>query len=352
MSQSSQPSEPAVPGDMLPPVEPPSAGFILQLFVVPGIIVVIIVMVWLLFNWVARTGNDPQEYVRALKRDNVNSWQAAVNLANALGNPGPQGAALRQDSALARELAEMLDKELGKGADAGSMKEQPLMLRYFLCKALGEFETPEGLPALVKAAGTHRSDEESEVRLAALQAIAVLAENMGRIHPGKSLAGPDSAEIEPPATPGVDEVLLEASRDADPRVRGTAAYAMGVVGGEKLTARLEAMLGDSNPDVRYNAATRLAAHGDAQAIGVLAEMLDPEESAGVNAEKNEDLRPYKRALIVTNALRAVEQLHAKNSAADLSLVRDQLERLLAAHPDKVQRVQATELLKKLSPAAR
>src|SRR5271170_3079118 len=87
MSQSSHPSEPAVPGDMLPPVEPPSAGFILQLFVVPGIIVVIIVMVWLLFNWVARTGNDPEEYVRALKRENVNSWQAAVNLANALGNP-------------------------------------------------------------------------------------------------------------------------------------------------------------------------------------------------------------------------------------------------------------------------
>ncbi len=66
MSQFSHSSEPVVPGDVLPPVEPPSAGFILQLFVVPGIIVAIIVMVWLLFNWVARTGNDPREYVLAM----------------------------------------------------------------------------------------------------------------------------------------------------------------------------------------------------------------------------------------------------------------------------------------------
>jgi HEAT repeat protein len=338
MSQSSHPSDPVVPGDMLPPVEPPSAGFILQLFVVPGIIVVIIVMVWLLFHWVVRTGNDPREYVQALQRENVNSWQAAVNLANALRTPGSQGTELRQNAALAGDLAAMLDKELDK---PGSTNEQSRMLRYFLCKSLGEFEIPAGLPALVKAAGTQRSDEESEVRLAALQAIAVLAENVGRAHPGESLS-----------TPQVEQVLLEASSDADPRVRGTAALTAGVVGGEKLTARLVAMLGDSNPDVRYNAAIRLAAHGDARAAGVLAEMLDPEESAGVELEKVEELRPYKRALIVTNALVAAEQLLGKNPTADLSLLRHQLERLVASNPDKVQRVRAAELLEKLSPAAR
>jgi hypothetical protein len=51
------------PNDALPPVEPPSAGFILQLFVIPGVIVTIIVLVWLLFNWLAQMGNDPQAYV-------------------------------------------------------------------------------------------------------------------------------------------------------------------------------------------------------------------------------------------------------------------------------------------------
>ena len=138
MSQSSPPSKPVVPGDMLPPVEPPSAGFILQLFVVPGIIVAIIVMVWLLFNWVARTGNDPREYVLALKRNNANSWQAAVNLANALGNPGAAGPRCVKTRPW-REI--WLRCSTRKPATAASRLE----LRIYLCKALGEFETPEGL---------------------------------------------------------------------------------------------------------------------------------------------------------------------------------------------------------------
>ncbi|HTU26726.1 MAG TPA: HEAT repeat domain-containing protein [Pirellulales bacterium] len=334
MSQSSHSSEPPVPGDMYPPVEPPSAGFILQLFVVPGIIVAIIIMVWLLFNWVARTGNDPQEYVRALQRDNAGSWQAAVNLANALANSGPQGAELRKQASLARDLADLLDKEI----ESGSANEQSLMMQFFLCKALGEFETSEGLSTLVKAAA-RRDEKEGEVRLAALQAIAVLAENLSRAQPGQSLAKPD-----------VVEVLLDASHDADARVRGTAAYSMGVVGGDKLVARLAEMLADGNPDVRYNAAMWLAADGDERAADTLAEMLDPEESTGVELEKEEKLRPYKRALIVGNALRAAQKLHAKNPAADLSAVRGQLERLLASNPDKVERVAAAELLEELTPA--
>ena len=52
------------PDDSLPPVEPPSAAFLVQLFLVPGIIVAIIVCVWLSFHWLAHLGNDPQAYVR------------------------------------------------------------------------------------------------------------------------------------------------------------------------------------------------------------------------------------------------------------------------------------------------
>ena len=39
--------------DNLPPVSPPTAGFLMQLFIVPMVIVVIIVMVCLMFNWLA-----------------------------------------------------------------------------------------------------------------------------------------------------------------------------------------------------------------------------------------------------------------------------------------------------------
>ena len=230
----------------------------------------------------------------------------------------------------------MLDDEI----DTGSTKEQSLMLRFFLCRALGEFETPEGLAVLVKAAGTQRSEEESEVRLAALQAIAVLAENVGRVHPGESLA-----------TPEVEQVLLEASSDADPRIRKTAAVPMGVVGGEKLTARLAAMLADSNPDVRYNAAT--AAGGAGRCPG--------SAGAGGNARsgrigrrrfgKNRGDAAVQAGDDRRQCPAAVEQLLAKNPMPISRRCGSQLERLLASNPDKVQKVQAAELLKKLPPAA-
>jgi len=84
MSSPLPPSEPLSPDDALPPVEPPSAGFILQLFVVPGVIVVVVVTVWLMFNWLAHMGNDRDAYVRDLSRNNEARWQAAFNLANAL----------------------------------------------------------------------------------------------------------------------------------------------------------------------------------------------------------------------------------------------------------------------------
>ena len=79
---------------------------------------------------------------------------------------------------------------------------------------------------------------------------------------------------------------------------------MGVIGGDAVLDKLRFMLEDTHPDVRYNAAARLAHHGDAAAVPVLVEMLDPDEQAGVEVEKQEDMRAFKRSLITINALRA------------------------------------------------
>ena len=49
-------SRAAAGDDLLPPVEPPSAGFIIQLFVVPALIVLVIVSVWFTFSWLVRIG--------------------------------------------------------------------------------------------------------------------------------------------------------------------------------------------------------------------------------------------------------------------------------------------------------
>ncbi len=132
MSASLPPSERFSPDDALPPVEPPSAGFIVQLFVVPGAIVVVIIMVWLMFNWLAHMGNDRDAYVRALSRNNEARWQAAYNLAEALRSERiAQQPVLTVDKKLAEQLAGILAEEI----EAGSMEERPISLRIYLSRA-------------------------------------------------------------------------------------------------------------------------------------------------------------------------------------------------------------------------
>ena len=335
MSQSplsSQPSQgkssdPLSAADALPPVEPPSAGFILQLFVVPGLIVVIIVMVWLMLNWLAHMGSDPQSYVKALERNNEARWQAAVNLANALrSDRGP----LKNNSQIATQIAGILDREI----TAGSLKEGSITLRDFLCRALGEFNVPDGLPVLLKAASTQRGPEEAAVRRAALAAIALLADNVHTA--GGSLANEK-----------LDSTLLEAANDSDPLVREVAAYAMGSVGTPELDVKLRSMLKDSYANARYNAATGLARRGDAAVVPVLVEMLDPEEMAGVVIEKDETARDSKRAVIVINALRSTDQLAKTNPTADLAPLQAAIEKLLEVKVQSQIKVQAADVLKQL-----
>src|SRR5215471_18257267 len=142
------------PDDALPPIEPPSAGFLVQLFLIPGLIVAIIVVVWLLFHWLAQMGNDPREYIKKLRGNNEVRWQAAVNLAGALH--GAAGDEIKHNTEMATDLGQILNDEI----DAGSMDERPINLRVYLCRALGEFQVEAALPALLKAATTQRADAE------------------------------------------------------------------------------------------------------------------------------------------------------------------------------------------------
>ncbi len=336
MSSSQPPTERFSPDDALPPVEPPSAGFILQLFVVPGVIVVVIVMIWLMFNWLAHMGTDRDAYVRDLSRNNEARWQAAFNLANALRSERnaaqPQ---LTVDSELAAKLAEILDDEL----EAGSMDERPITLRIYLSRALGEFRVDDGLPTLIKVATTQRDERESDARRAAIEGIALLASKF------------DPADQRFVENEQLREALLEAAADSDPRTRASAAVAMGVIGGERYQDKLRFMLEDSHPDVRYNAAVRLAHLGDSASVEVLDEMLDQEEEAGIAVEKEEKMRPFKRSLITINALRATEQLSKNNPTADLDVLETAVAKLRDSDAPADIRVEATSTLRALRDRA-
>src|SRR5437870_3880260 len=71
----------------LPPVEPPSGRFIVQLFVVPGLLVLVVVMVLMgLFYLTAR--QSPDYFLRQLDSDNDDiRWRGASDLALILKRP-------------------------------------------------------------------------------------------------------------------------------------------------------------------------------------------------------------------------------------------------------------------------
>src|SRR4051794_40116275 len=82
------PSNPVpAPEPGLPPVEPPSGRFIVQLFVVPGLIVLVVVMVLMgLFYLTSR--QSPEYFLRQLDSDNADiRWRGAADLAQILKRP-------------------------------------------------------------------------------------------------------------------------------------------------------------------------------------------------------------------------------------------------------------------------
>lgn len=280
------------PDDALPPVEPPSAAFLVQLFLVPAIIVAIIVFVWLSFHWLAQLGNDPEGYVKTLRRNNEGRWQAALNFANDLRDRGPRGQALKADAGLARELGGILADEVASGRPkaAGYAGEQSQTLCGYLCRALGEFSVPEAAEPLVARAADGTDPRTAQ---AAVEALAVLADNLDAA--GREFADPAA----------VSRVILAAADSQDATLRSRAAYALGVVGGTGVAARLQALLGDVDDNVRFNAAVALARRHDAAAWDVLGEMLalpDVEAAVGDDAAQS---RRYKRALVALNGLKAV-----------------------------------------------
>ena len=326
-----------VPADkLLPPVEPPSAGFIVQLFVIPGLIVLVIVMVWLMFSWVARSSTDAKSFLVELKRNTEARWQAALNLASAVHADKK----LRRDDVFARELSLLLEREFV----AAETAEAAVMFRVYLCRALGEFDTATPIDALLKTTDPGGASVVV-VRCAAIQAIATLTDHLR--HPddarriagrgsgdssidGSQSAGAMSSDARDPWSERADvaETLLKLAEDREGDVRSNAAFALGVMtSSPPIARRLHTLINDSNVDARCNAATALARNGDAEALPQLMEMIDPESEAGVSSDYPADQRAAKRAAVRINGLRGIELLATKNADVDRSSLVAAVEKL-------------------------
>ena len=314
--------------DSLPPVEPPNATFLVQLFLVPGLIVFIIVCVWLSFHWLAHLGNDPQAYVRTLRRNNEGRWQAALNLANDLRGPG--GEKLKSDEVLAKELGRILSDEV----KSGRTDEQSQTLRLYLCRALGEFSIQTAIEPLVACA---QATADAQTARAAVEALSVLTTN---------LIAADRATDAPTA---ITDAALAASRSKDAALRSSAAFALGVIGGLGAAERLVELSNDPVEDVRFNSALGLARLGQDDSLEALVEMLALPDLPIADARTVDEAaqsKRYRRALIVVNAVRGVALLVDATNQSLPSHVRDRVE-ALQQDPVADVRSSAAALIKKM-----
>ena len=237
----------------LPPVEAPSAGFIVQLFVIPAVIVAVVIVVWLLFGKLAGGERDAMEYVRLLRSPNAH-WRAAYELASLIQND-PK---LARDPKLLGELTDLL------GAPPRP-RESPELTQY-VTLTLGA--SRPSTPSRPAAGTSNRSPscpaalepkQPPQVRLAAAISLAKHAARLdGRLEDA-----------------GAIKRLEVASEDDNQELRQAAVYALGFFGGDESSRVLRDRLKDVDCYVRYNAAIALGRRGDPESRGSTARCSHP-----------------------------------------------------------------------------
>jgi HEAT repeat protein len=306
MSSADQDPAGAQLSEDLPPVQPPSAGFIIQLFVVPGLIVMAIVGVWLLFGKLATGEQDWKSLVVELQHPNPHRrWRAATGLAQMVKADQQLGAAgqlLSQNREIAQALAEVLVAEVKRGGQS----DDDVKYETFLATSLGAFDLPDiVVPPLEQAM---QPGIDRDVRKYAIWAIAVIADR----HAGGA---------EPLRFPGLIEELTKVSRDEDPLIRQIGAFTLGLFPDDGAKSRLEVMTADPDSGTRINAAIALARHGDVHGAAVFEEVL--KSAAESNAAGSD--REFEQFLALKNCLVAVQRVAGALSADE----REKLAALIA-----------------------
>jgi hypothetical protein len=309
----------------LPPVEPPSAGFVVQLFVIPAVVVVVVIIVWLLFGKLAGGERDAMEYVRQLRSPSAN-WRLAFELASLIQNDPKIGS----DPTLLGELTDLLSHELDRNVD--------VKLIQYLTLTIGAFRTLEAktesgrtMDPLATLARALEARHDSSIRIAAAASLA------------KQAARVEGTLSESP----VIKNLGEAAISGEPELRQIAVYGLGFFGGPAAREILRKRLtDDENRFVRYNAAIALARHGDLASAAALREMLSTSglntviELSGASEKQN------KVESIELEALGALRSSVTGGNSALASALRPQIEELTRSGLVSV-RSQALEVLQSL-----
>jgi hypothetical protein len=211
----------------LPPVAPPSGKFLIQLFLVPGLIVAFALAVVWGFGWLVGGSYSAEEFLKDLHNPNAEyRWRRANDLAQVL----PRDKTLASNPKFALDLTELLRSSLRDNAQneraraersnspAQSASEKPdkaldeeRNFIQYLIPCLGYLTLPTGVPILeelilAKEGGADPQTVQLRRRLAIL-ALAQLAESLKYLD---SISGPQRQEI-------IDVLQTEASKGSSER---------------------------------------------------------------------------------------------------------------------------------------
>jgi len=313
----------------LPPVEAPSAGFVVQLFVIPAVVVAVVILVWLLFGKLAGGERDPAEYVRRLRQAS-GDWRSAFELASLIQND----ARLASDPRLLGELTDLLSAEL--------KTTENTELKVYLIKTIGAFQTLDATladnrkvdpiePLILALEPGH----ESAIRM---EAAASLAKHAARL----------DGKLDDPRTV---LALGQAASDGEPELRQVAAYALGFFGGDEARKALrERLQTDESRYVRYNAAVALGRRGDPAARETLKEMLSTADLDRVIEIPSTSEKQNKIEAIELEALQVLQSSLSTGSPELARSLRPELEGLTRSGLVSI-RSQAQSVLQQLQPGS-
>jgi hypothetical protein len=246
------------PAPGLPPVVPPSGRFIVQLFLVPGLIVAGAVVVLLAFSWLSSGNRSPAAFLRDLESSNIDiRKRTASDLAQVLKRD--ENLALDVDFGL--RLTSLLRDAAGdlarseRPSDSAPPKAEDQNRRWyvqFLIASVGNLMTPVGGPELAELAKSGAGSDpkiNAMVRRQSVWALAALGEGMQRFDklpderrqevlvsldraaegaPGEQAAWArkSAAALRKQAPLGVVAALAECAKADDPFLRQQAALAL------------------------------------------------------------------------------------------------------------------------------
>ncbi|MCH7987918.1 MAG: HEAT repeat domain-containing protein [Planctomycetes bacterium] len=292
------------PVDHLPPVEPPSAGFIVQLFLIPALIVAAIVGVWALFGKLASNEQDVSRVLADIRSSNANRRGPAMHTFTRMLQVDSRRDADKQqyvnNPSVASSTADILQFWLENVPSQRAGKIDTLNTQIFLTRALGWFDVPDKvLPTLRKAlhvepepySGDQTEQEirnlQQQVRTSAVESIAIIAHRA-------------STRGEPIQEPGLIDELIDVtnSPDAETELRHRGAFALGLLPSEQSRQQLSAWLKNADDKTRLNAAIALARQNSTEGYDVFVSVLR-EAVTPIPSPKQEKLTPSQRKRAIT-----------------------------------------------------